>query len=377
MKPRIQRLVVFVLGAALGGGAFFWWVSRPAVNSPAETATRCVVELVRTHHPDGAALAEKEIRAALSKGVVVPGDPDSVVLAEETLCQVAAGESASGEIGMDVEKADGGLLVLAVRTVSPAAEAGLLPGSRIVSIDGKSVAGLPLAAGASHLCGEVGSDLRVAFWSPEGIFNERTLRRAPRLPGTAKADLVAPGVIQLRIEGFEAKGESALLEAVRGMLAEPKGIILDLRDCSGESVEAATEVAGLFLADGTFLATCVGPRWGPKGKALTTRGGGALSGVPLVCLVNRRTARAAEILAGGLRASGRAKLVGERTYGKLTVQDRFPFPGGLLILTVGRYLFPGEESTPDALLPDLAMKEKTDEGAWLAAARQLLEKNEK
>lgn len=355
-----RRLALFALGAAAGALAVAAGRAlRPTPPSPAERATRAIVSLVKRHHPSGASLDETAIRAALARGEVVPGDPHSAVLSEEAARLLSEEEAALpyGGVGIVLEKAPDGLLALSVLEGSPAAAAGLAPGSRVVSIDGHAAARAPLALAARWLRGEPGTAVRVAFWEPGGAaLRERVLTRARVDPGALAARAWDGDVVQVRLDRFAGDPAAALVTAVSRAAPDPAGIVLDLRDAGGGAVEAAVSIASLFLPEGAVVATIEGPRWGPSGRALIARGAPRFAGTPLVCLVNRRTASSAEILAGALAVHGRARLVGERTFGKGTVQERFPVPGGALVLTVGVYrLLDGRRIEGTGLDPDVPL----------------------
>lgn len=365
-------MVVFAVGSA-AGAAIFLWLRPGAREIPLpERATRAIVELVRARHPEGTELTEAEIRKALAAGRVVAGDPDSRVLAEETARELLEPAAASGGIGIAIERSGDGLIVLSVLPGCPAGEAGIAPGDRLASIEGIPTEGLSLEAAAARLRGEVGTGVKVAYWqAAAGILRERTLRRASCDIPACRAERLPEGPVLVRIDRFVPDLGMALRDAVAGIAdgPGPSGILLDLRDLGGEPRSAA-EAASPFLPQGTVLATLRGPGSG-AGEPLATGGAGPWRDTPLAVLVNGRTASAAEILAGSFQALGRARLAGRTTFGKRTAQGRFPIPGGILLLTVGRYDFPGREGGPGGVVPDLVVKTETEE-AYRSAGLALL-----
>ena len=374
---KVRWALLFLAGSSLGAVAYFFLRGAHSAgpNPAAEKATRQICQYVKQFHPDGTRFTEQEIRAALSRGEVVPGDPSSAVLADATALELSASPASEpyDGIGVSVERRAGerDLAVLTVFPGSPAETAGLAPGARIVSIEGRPAAGTALALATARLAGEPGSALRLAFWEPGGgALREKTLIRQPVRPPVLRGIDLGERVVGVRIGWFYDTLAVDLANTLKGTGGDPRGVVLDLRDCGGGSVTVALEAASLFLPSGTVLAELHGPRWGAAPDALVTRGGADFAGAPVCCLVNRRTASAAEILAGGLAAAKRARLIGERTFGKAAVQDRFPFDGGVLLLTVGRYRFVDGRGVEGGLAPEVAI-DPASVGA-LDAARDLL-----
>jgi carboxyl-terminal processing protease len=244
-------------------------------------------------------------------------------------------------IGAEVKMKDGHVVIVAPIDGSPAQKAGLRPGEIILKVDGKDMTGLPLIEVVKHISGPAGTRVTLSILNPEsGSTRDVTLTRATitvhnvrwqRLPGTA--------VAQLRIAGFSEGVSKDLRQALKEIKAKGiKGIILDLRDDPGGLLGEAVDSASEFLSGGNVLL-----EKNVKGEItpVPVRSGGKATEIPMVGLVNGGTASAAEIVAGALQDAGRAKLVGEKTFGTGTVLREFPLSdGSALLLAVEEWLTP-------------------------------------
>jgi carboxyl-terminal processing protease len=230
-----------------------------------------------------------------------------------------------GGVGVQVTRDASGELVLYPFEAGPAAQAGIQPGDRLIAVDGEPLdAALSLDVIDQMLRGEVTPGNGVSM----------TVRRGEREEDyfVEFAVINVPSVIWRMLEGddaigyiqilrFTARTPDELQAAADGLRAAgADGIVLDLRDNSGGLLQESIEVADAFIDSGVLVY-----ERSPSGeRAFDATAGGSLVEVPVVVLVNHRTASGAEIVAGALRDSGRALLFGERTYGKGTVQQILP-----------------------------------------------------
>jgi carboxyl-terminal processing protease len=244
-------------------------------------------------------------------------------------------------IGVDVQAESKGLLVDDVFPGSPAAKGGLLRGDVIVAVGATSLASRPASFGSQLIKGKAGTHVTLTVLRGKQKHMLTLLR----------ADIVVPvaaGQI-VRYKGIKL-GALTLTQFVDGAGAELKaqvekvlrqgarGLILDLRDNPGGLLNEAVNVASIFIPDGTIVST--DGRAQPR-QVYVARGGAIPTSIPMVVLVDRGTASAAEIVTGALHDRGRAKVVGTRTYGKGVFQEIEPLPnGGALDFTVGEYFTP-------------------------------------
>ncbi len=224
---------------------------------------------------------------------------------------------------------------------SPAAKAGLARGDVIVAVGGTSLASRPATFGSRLIKGKAGTHVTLTV-----------LRGTQRHTVTlVRADLVVPaatGTIvtyrgiklgSLALYSFTDGSGAELRAQVRQVLHQgARGLILDLRDNPGGLLNEAVNVASIFIPDGTIVST--DGRAQPR-QVYVAKGGAISTSIPMVVLVDRGTASAAEIVTGALHDRGRAKVVGTRTYGKGVFQEIEPLPnGGALDFTVGEYFTP-------------------------------------
>ncbi len=279
----------------------------------------------------------------------------------------------SGEfegIGAYVEMKDGRLVIVAPMDGTPAQQAGLRPGDVVLQVDGETATGLPIDQVISRILGPAGTQVTLTVLTPDsGQTRDVTLARAriamhnvvwQRLPGS--------DIAHLRIVAF-SKGvtddlKKALTEIQRQGLT---GIVLDLRSNPGGLLGEAVGVASQFLGSGNVLL-----EQDAQGnvKGVPVQDGGLALDTPLVVLINQGTASAAEIVSGALQDAGRARLVGETTFGTGTVLNEFSLSdGSALLLATEEWLTPnGRLIWHQGIAPDEAVTLPTDTAPLLPAA---------
>jgi len=261
-------------------------------------------------------------------------------------------------VGLWLRPGDGGVDVGSVAPGSPAATSGAQPGDRVVSVDGVVVPADGIAAvsdAAARLRGRPGTTVNLVV-ARAGA--SRTLTMVRRDFGTEDVTLtrLRGGVTIVKVAAF-SRGVGR--EVRQGLAADPsahaRGVVLDLRDDPGGLLDEAVETASDFLDGGPVVSY---ERRGQPAQTLSALTPGDTA-TPLVVLVDRGTASAAEIVAAALQDRSRAVVVGSRTFGKGSVQEPTKLSDGSAIeLTVGRYLTPSGRSLdgvgidPDVLVPD-------------------------
>ncbi|MCA9488856.1 MAG: S41 family peptidase [Myxococcales bacterium] len=261
--------------------------------------------------------------------------------------------------GIEVARTDEGVAVVAVLPDSPAARSGLSEGDRILSIDGQPLAGLDLEQIDARFDGDRGERavlevLREGWDHPQELQTERDKVRRETVHG----ELLPENVAYVRLSQFQ-DGVAADIEAeVRhlgekaGGVSELSGLILDLRDDPGGLLTEAIAVCDLFLDEGVIVSTRLRT---PGDEVHLATPGGLPQSLDVVVVVNGMSASASEIVAGALQDTGRGILVGERTYGKGTVQEVYQHtPDTALKLTIGRYYTPSGQpvAAETGRLPD-------------------------
>ncbi len=231
-----------------------------------------------------------------------------------------------GGIGIEAAMVEGQLREIAPLAGGPAARAGIRPGDLIVEIDHKSSPGSTLAKAMAPLFGPLGSEVHLNIRrGTEPRFSRRVTRARFRVQAVRHEIFGRIGYI--RIATFAPSTEKLLRKSILAIKAQLKngaaGYILDLRDNPGGLVGQAILAADAFLIDGMIVETRGRSRKGSRRyKAYR---GDYVEGKPIVVLVNRGSASAAEILAAALKDNRRAVLMGTRSFGKGVVQTAFPF----------------------------------------------------
>jgi carboxyl-terminal processing protease len=259
---------------------------------------------------------------------------------------------------------DGDVTLTRVREGSPAALAGLRAGDRVLAVDGRPAAGVPVTEVLARLRGatpgeepqDAGSTVRVGL-ERDGRRWTETLRRARLSTDPVTVRRTAGGATLIKVSAFtKGAGDKVRAAAVES----PGGILLDLRGNSGGLVTEAVGAASAFL-DGGLVAT-----YDLRGeqRALHAERGGSTSR-PLVVLVDSGTMSAAEMVTGALQDRGRAVVVGSRTFGKGAVQMPTELPGGSVAeLTVGHYRTPsGRGVDGEGIVPDLVAGQNAEQRA--------------
>jgi len=259
-------------------------------------------------------------------------------------------------IGIDVQGLDGLIHVRSVITGSPADEAGINPRDVITAIDGRPVEGETLQEAIDQLSGEPGTEVSIEVRTPEGQQRSLTLEREYLQIPVLSFQLLDQGWGYYRITLFHTESGRDLeqsLASVADADIELRGLVIDLRGNPGGVLQGAVEIADGFLDDGLILTTR--GRNAAMQMKFEARPGQWLPGVPLMILVDRGSASASEVLAGALQDHRRAVIVGERTFGKGSVQSVLPLRnGGGIKLTTARYYTPtGRSIQAEGIEPDV------------------------
>ena len=233
---------------------------------------------------------------------------------------------------------------------TPGHRAGLRGGDRIIAVDGRSTHALTLNEAVSMMRGPEGTIVRLTIERPgaEGVerFEVEIVRDVIEVNSVSKVVILEPSehfpylehrIAYIRISNFTARTAEELLSAVRQAVYEEgaAGLVLDLRDNPGGVLQAALQVANLFISDGPLLHVV-----GRNGAEVTYEAHprSALRNLPpVVALVNQYSASASEIVSGALQDRGVAVLVGETTFGKGLVQTIYPLREGALSVTTNVY----------------------------------------
>lgn len=246
-------------------------------------------------------------------------------------------------VGLSVVPVKRGLRVVQVFHGSPADKAGIDPGDTIVSVDGDSIAGQDSSEATARIKGPEGTEVTLGVLDAKtGKVTQQKLTRAEvALPNVSSRVVTVKGhkLGYIRMLSFSEGVHALLADAVKKVEREgAEGIVLDLRGNPGGLLEEAVLSASVFLPEGEVV---VSTKSRTQGDSVHETSGGNLPPLPLVLLIDRGTASAAEILTAALADDAGATVVGTRSYGKGVFQEEKGLSnGGALKLTVGEYFTP-------------------------------------
>ena len=305
-------------------------------------------------------VSDRELIQSAIRGMLSGLDPHSAYLSPEEFKELQIGTKGEfGGLGIEVTMENGFVKVIAPIDDTPAQRAGIKAGDLIVRIDDKPVKGMTLQEAVGLMRGKPGTKvtltiLREGEEKPLKITITRDIIRIR----SVKWRMLDEGYGYLRISSFQIRTPEQVREAIaemekRGAL---KGVVLDLRNNPGGVLNAAVEVADLFLDDGLIVYT--------KGRIKEAQmefratPGDLIEGVPMVVLINAGSASASEIVAGALQDHRRAILMGQKSFGKGSVQTIMPLSdGGAIKLTTALYYTPsGRSIQADGIVPDIELK---------------------
>ena len=312
-------------------------------------------------------------------------DPYTRLLRPESYGQLeAATKGTVSGIGLQlgINHDTGSVVVIAPVEDSPAAEAGLVDGTLLRSINGQATSELGLDGSAALLRGDSGSSVHLEVTLPDGEEQSLDLERRAIDLRPVRSRRLRSGdhtLGYLRINQFSEPVPEAVQEALADLEAKGiEGLVLDLRNNTGGLVSAGLAVADDFLAGDVIVETQ--DRNGINEQRPANSG--RLFDGPMLTLINGGTASASEILAGALQDNGRSQLLGSTSFGKGEIQTLLPLGDGSgLAVTVARYLTPnGRAIQGQGLEPDQPLSSTepsgssigSDDDAWLRSAEEAL-----
>lgn len=323
---------------------------------------RSVMGFVLSHHIDRAKVSSKDmLYGALEGAVFALEDPYSVFLRPQASKDFFQELDGSFEgIGAEIGVRDSRVMIIAPLEGSPAERAGLLAGDYVVTIDGTPTAGMALDTAVQHIRGKAGTKVVLGLQRDEKKL-DITVTRGPIHVQSVTVKQGSNGIAVIRLRQFNDDLKERLPKLPKEVLNnKPKAIILDLRNNSGGYLESAVRVGSLWVEDGAVVneenAEHEKTPYDAEGRA-------QFNGIPTVVLVNGGTASAAEIVAGALQDYGLAKVVGQKTFGKGSVQEIKTFDDGSSVkVTTARWLTPkGRSIDKEGIVPDVVVEMNQEE----------------
>lgn len=317
---------------------------------------------IRRSYVDEDKTQYKDLLYGALKGMLQSLDPHSQFMEPDTFSDMkndTAGEF--GGLGIVIGMRDGILTVIAPMEDTPAYRAGILHGDKIIAIEGESTENLSLQDAVKKMRGEPGTKVKIKIMraKPHEIKELEIVRAVIKVESVKGATMLADQIGYIRITQFNEPTANALQKALENLLAQGmKALILDLRNNPGGLLSSAVEVSQKFLKGGEKIVSTKGRAGAGVQTQYASKGKHHYVGFPMIILVNGGSASASEIVAGALQDYKRAILVGEKTFGKGSVQSVMPLDDGSAIrLTTAKYYTPNERMIhekgidPDIYIP--------------------------
>lgn len=371
----MKKFVLAVLGGTVAGVVATTQLAGPLVAQEAGRNTSVyeqldlfgdIFERIRSQYVEP--VDEKKLIEAAINGMLTSLDPHSSYLSPEDAADMQVQTRGEfGGLGIEVTQEEGFVKVVSPIDDTPAAAAGIEAGDFITHVDGQSVLGLTLDQAVQMMRGPVGSEIiiTVVRQGREEPFDVSIIRDTIKL--TAVRTRVEGDSVVLRVTTFNDQTYPNLEEGLKKAVEEAGGIenvngfVLDLRNNPGGLLTQAIRVSDAFLNAGEIVSTR--GRDPSDGERFNATEGDLAQGKPMVVLINGGSASASEIVAGALQDHRRAIVIGEKSFGKGSVQTVIPLRGeGAMRLTTARYYTPsGRSIQARGIDPDIVLEQPVPE----------------
>lgn len=378
-----KRILTLAAGVLLGVGLAFgalklalaWsiWPNRDLDR--ASNRMREVLQLVNENYVDAKPAAYADLATAALHGLADSLDPHSEFLEAKNIMEFE--EELTGEfggIGIQVETRGGRVVVIAPIAGTPGDRAGIQRGDEIVSIDGTLLAsGTVVDDVVGKLRGKPQTKVAIGLRRPSVArqIDLTLVRELIKTESVRDAHVLGDGVGYIQITEFSEHTGDQFAKALAGLLKEGIGsLVIDLRNNPGGLLDTAVEVAELFFKKGEIVVFTKGRKPADREDYRSEIDGPPLE-LPLAVLINSGSASAAEVVTGALKDTGRAVVVGERSFGKGSVQSVFKLKNGEgLRLTTARYFTPSGVSIHEkGITPHVEVVMTPDEDGKLSLQR--------
>lgn len=306
-------------------------------------------------------VSDKKLLEDAVRGMLSGLDPHSAYLVPEEFQELKEGTTGQfGGLGIEVTMENGFIKVVSPIDDTPAQRAGIKTGDLIIKLDDKPVKGMSLGDAVKVMRGEPGSKitLTVVREGEEAPLKFTLVRDIIKVK-SVKNRMLEKDYGYLRISSFQSGTGESLKEAIDALKKENarnlKGLVIDLRNNPGGVLNAAVEVSDAFLKSGLIVYT--EGRIENSEMRFNASPDDLIDGAPIVVLINGGSASASEIVAGALQDQKRAVIMGEKSFGKGSVQTILPTSNGAAVkLTTARYYTPsGRSIQAEGIEPDIAL----------------------
>jgi carboxyl-terminal processing protease len=325
-----------------------------------------VIEQIRANYVDQEKVTYEELVYSALRGMLQSLDPHSQFMDKESYDDMkddTAGQF--GGLGIVISIRDSVLTIISPMEDTPGFRAGLQSGDKIIEIDGKTTEGMTLPEAVKKLRGDPGTKVTIKYLRPktQEVKTVDVERAEIKVASVKDPHMIEEGIGYIRVTQFNEPTADALQEAMDKLMAEDmKALILDLRNNPGGLLNSARDVAQKFLKRNDLIVSTEG-RDDDQKQVLKARGRTHYLDFPMVVLVNGGSASASEIVAGALQDNKRAILVGEKTFGKGSVQSVLPMDNGTAIrLTTAKYYTPSRRVIHEhGIEPDIVVPMSPDD----------------
>ncbi len=360
LKTCILLVIAVALGAFVVGTRSTDILARlNNKTTPGRLDTSSLQEVYATLNAkfDGKLDPQKLIDGAKHGLVSAAGDPYTVYMTADEAKEFNGDlEGTFQGIGAELGKKDDKLTVVSTLDNSPAQKAGLAGGDIIAKVNGEDSVDWAIDKAVSKIRGEKGTTVKLTIVRG-GETKEFTITRDAITDPSVKTEVTADGIGIMRISRFGQSDtfDLAKLAAQDFKSKNVNGVIVDLRGNGGGYRDAAVDIAGLWMNGKVVMTERTN---GKVTETLKTGNNAILAGVPTIVLINGGSASASEILAGALKDNGAATLLGEKSFGKGSVQSIEQLgSGGVVKVTVARWYTPnGKNINKEGILPDSEVK---------------------
>jgi len=324
-----------------------------------------VLENIKKNYVDE--VDQAEVMDSAINGVLQSLDPYSAYMSPKSFKGMQTDTKGEfGGLGIEIGMESGVIKVISPIDDTPASNAGIKSGDYIVKINEEQVQGKSLTEAVELMRGPIGSEINLTIRrkNVKKALNFKIKRAIIEVKSVvAKIIGKEKKIGYLRLKSFNENSDEQLSKSIDKFEKNNKlnGYILDLRNNPGGLLTQAISITDFFLDDGEIVST--------KGRKITetrrffSKKGDGINGKPLIVIINNGSASASEIVSGALKDHKRAIILGERTYGKGSVQSIIPLKnGGGIRLTISKYYLPSGQSISEiGVLPDILVEEIGDD----------------
>jgi carboxyl-terminal processing protease len=319
-----------------------------------------VMEIVRKDYVEGENVSYKDLTYNALKGMLSSLDPHSQFMEPDSFDDMRSEtEGQFGGIGIQIGIKDNIITIIAPMEDTPGFRVGLMPGDKIIAVDGTSTDKMTLPDAVKLLRGKPGTEvtLRILRTKLKEVKDVKIVREIIKVDSVKDVKMLDEKIGYVRVTQFNGPTDEEFEKALQSLEKQGmEALVIDLRNNPGGLLESAVEIAGKFLPKNEMIVYTEGRQ--VERRIYNAKGNDRHPNYPIVVLINNGSASGSEIVAGALQDLKRAVLVGETTFGKGSVQSVLPLPDGSAIrLTTAKYYTPGRKVihekgvSPDILVP--------------------------